>query len=80
MDTWAVLLADGKEYARALELERKVVEMQPAVPLFKLNFAKIQLKAGDKAAAKSTLEELAKLGDKIRENERAEVEQLLKTL
>jgi len=78
MDTWAVLLADGKEYERALELERKVIEMQPAVPLFKLNFAKIQLKAGDKVAAKATLQELSKLGDKIKEQ--AEAEQLLKTL
>lgn len=65
MDTLAVLLSDNNEHAKALEVQKKVVALQPDAPLFKLNLAKIQMKAGDKAGAKATLGELAKLGDKF---------------
>jgi tetratricopeptide (TPR) repeat protein len=78
MDTLATLLSDKNESAKALEMQKKVVALQPDAPLFKLNLAKIQLKAGDKAGAKVTLGELAKLGDKF--GGQAEVASLLKGL
>jgi putative PEP-CTERM system TPR-repeat lipoprotein len=78
MDTLATLLSDKNESAKALEMQKKVVALQPDAPLFKLNLAKIQLKAGDKAGAKVTLGELAKLGDKF--GGQAEVAALLKGL
>ena len=59
-------------------MQRKVIALQADVPLFKLNLAKIQIKAGDKAGAKVTLGELAKLGDKF--GGQAEVAGLLKGL
>jgi putative PEP-CTERM system TPR-repeat lipoprotein len=75
MDTLAGLLSDKNESAKALEMQKKVVALQPDAPLFKLNLAKIQIKAGDKAGAKVTLGELAKLGDKF--GGQAEVASLL---
>jgi predicted Zn-dependent protease len=78
MDTLAVLLSDKNEYAKALELQKKVVSLQPEAPLFKLNLARIQIKSGDKAGAKVTLSELAKLGDKF--GGQGEVASLLKGL
>jgi putative PEP-CTERM system TPR-repeat lipoprotein len=78
MDTLAVLLSDKNEHAKALEMQKKVVALQPEAPLFKLNLAKIQIKAGDKPGAKVTLSELAKLGDRF--GGQAEVASLLKHL
>jgi len=78
MDTLAVLLSDKNEHVKALELQKKVVALQPDAHLFKLNLAKIQIKAGDKAGAKVTLSELAKLGDRF--GGQAEVASLFKGL
>jgi putative PEP-CTERM system TPR-repeat lipoprotein len=78
MDTLAMLLSEKREHAKATELERKAVELQPGAPLFKLNLAKIQIRAGDKAGAKLSLDELTKLGDKF--NGQAEVERLRKEM
>ena len=78
MDTWAMLLSEKGEAARALELQKKVVALQPDAAMFKLNLAKIQIKAGDKTAAKATLDEIARLGSKY--GGQAEVEKLLKQL
>lgn len=78
MDTLAMLLSDKNEHAKALELQKKVVAMQPDAAVFKLNLAKIQIKSGDKVGAKATLDELAKLGDKF--GGQAEVEKLKKGL
>jgi putative PEP-CTERM system TPR-repeat lipoprotein len=65
MDTMAGILSDKNEHAKAVELQKKVVKLQPEAPLFKLNLAKIQIKAGDKSGAKAILDELEKLGDKF---------------
>lgn len=78
MDTLAGLLSDKGEHSRAVEIQKKVVILQPSAPLFQLNLAKIQIKAGDKASAKVTLSELAKLGEKF--GGQAEVTALLKGL
>ena len=78
MDTLAVLLSDKNEHARALELQKRVVALQPQVPLFKFNLARIHIKAGEKAQARPLLDELSALGDKF--NRQAEVDELKKGL
>jgi putative PEP-CTERM system TPR-repeat lipoprotein len=78
MDTLAMLLSAKGESARALDLQKKAVALQPNVPLFKLNLAKIQVAAGDKDAARGTLNELSALGDKFAGQ--PEVERLKKGL
>lgn len=64
MDTWAMLLSDKGQHAKAIELQTKVLLAEPANAGFKLNLAKIYLAAGDKKKARSELDELTKLGDK----------------
>ena len=78
MDTLAVLLSDKGDYAKALELQTKVLALQPQNPVFKLNLAKIHLKGSKKDLAKKELDDLAKLGDKF--GGQAEVAELLKGL
>jgi len=75
MDTLATLLSEKNEHARALALQKKVVELQPSTSVFKLNLAKIQIKAGDKEAARVLLKELSAQGDKF--SGQAEVQKLL---
>ncbi len=65
MDTWAMLLSDKGQHAKAIELQTKVLLAEPANAGFKLNLAKIYLASGDKAKARSELDALAKLGDKL---------------
>lgn len=65
MDTLAMLLSAKGENARALDLQKKAVAMQPNAPLFKLNLAKIHIQAGDTEAARALLTELAALGDQF---------------
>ena len=78
MDTLAVLLSEKGDYARASELQTKVVSLQPQNALFKLNLAKIHIKGGKKDLAKKELDELAKLGGKF--GGQAEVAALMKSL
>lgn len=78
MDTLAVLLSEKGEHARARELLEQALKLQPQAGVIRLNFAKVLIKAGDKAAARKELDELAKLGDKF--SAQAEVAQLLKGL
>jgi predicted Zn-dependent protease len=78
MDTLAMLLAEDNQTAKALALQKKAVGLAPNQPALRLSLAKLLIKAGDKAQAKSELLTLTQLGDKL--PERAEVEQLLKTL
>ena len=78
MDTEAMLLSDKGDYAKALELQNKVVALQPQNATFKLNLAKIHINGGKKDLARKELEELTKLGDKF--VAQAEVANLLKGL
>jgi len=72
------VLSDRNEHARALEIQKKVVAQRPAVAIYKLNLAKIMIKAGDKAGAKPLLDELTAMGDKF--GQQAEVAELRKGL
>ena len=78
MDTWAMLLSAANQHERALEMQKKVVQLQPQVLEFKLNLAKIQIKAGNKDAARALLDELGAAGDRF--SAQAEVDRLKKTL
>lgn len=78
MDTLAVLLSDKGDYAKALELQNKVMALQPQNALFRLNLARIHIKGGKKDLAKKELDELAKLGDKFAAQK--EVVELMKGL
>lgn len=81
MDTWAeILAAKGGEanLTRALSLQQKAVALAPQAANLRLNLAKLLIKAGKKAEARSELETLSKLGDTF--PAQAEVSQLLKTL
>jgi putative PEP-CTERM system TPR-repeat lipoprotein len=64
MDTLAMLLSEKGDHARAVSLELRAVELQPANANFRLNLAKIYLAAGEKSHAKAELDAVAKLGDK----------------
>ena len=78
MDTLATVLADSGQVGKALEIEKQAVALQPDYPQFRLNLAKLYIKAGDKANARIELDRLAKLGDKF--SRQAEVGELVKTL
>jgi cellulose synthase operon protein C len=78
MDTLATVLADAGQEKRALEIEKQAIALQPESHAFRLNLAKLYIKAGDKAQARIELDQLAKLGDKFRDQ--AEVGELLKAL
>ena len=78
MDTWAMLLSGASQHERAIELQKKVVQLQPQTLEFKLNLAKIQIKAGNKDAARALLDELSAAGDRFAAQ--AEVQQLRKAL
>lgn len=78
LDTWAMLLASQKSFPKAIETQKRALQLQPDVPLYKFNLAQIQIQAGDKAGAKVNLQALKQLGDKF--NRQAEVEKLLQTL
>ena len=78
IDTLAMLLSDKNDYAGAVEWQNKAIKLQPENPLFKLNIARIHIKAGKKDLARKELEDLTKLGAKL--PNQIEVESLLKTL
>ena len=59
-------------------LQKKVVQLQPQVLGYKLNLAKIYLKAGRKDAARPLVDELSAAGDKF--PGQAEVAELKKAL
>jgi cellulose synthase operon protein C len=78
LDTLAGLLAANQQGARALEIQRKAVQLKPDAPTLKMNLAKLQLQQGQKAAAKETLTGLKQLGGRF--DGQQEVDTLLKGL
>ncbi|MDP1902416.1 MAG: PEP-CTERM system TPR-repeat protein PrsT [Rubrivivax sp.] len=78
MDTLASALAAENLLPKAIEWQRKAIEKAPAAPEYRLSLAKLLIKSGDKTAARSELESLAKLGGRF--GAQAEVAALLKSL
>jgi len=77
-DTYATVLANEKQFDKAISQQRQLVADQPDQPNYKLNLAQILIQSGNKPAAKVELESLAKLGPKFQQQK--DVEALLKTL
>lgn len=75
LDTLAFALAQENSLAKAVEAAQGAVDLKPQDPYLRLSLAKLLLKAGDKAKAKTELEGIAKLGAKFRGQ--AEVQELL---
>jgi putative PEP-CTERM system TPR-repeat lipoprotein len=66
MDTLAYALAAEGKLARAVEVQKKALELAPpSAHGLRLNMARLYMQAGDKAAARDELDTLAKLGDKF---------------
>ncbi len=78
MDTLATALASEGKLPKAIDVQKSAIARSPNDPGLKLGLAKLLIKSGDKAYARSELEDLAKLGDKFKGQ--AEVASLLKTL
>ncbi len=78
MDTLATALSADKQTARALEVQKRAVELTPKDELLRLGLAKIALQAGEKSLAKQELLHLQKLGTAF--PAQAEVGQLLQGL
>ncbi|MFL6698561.1 MAG: XrtA/PEP-CTERM system TPR-repeat protein PrsT [Vitreoscilla sp.] len=78
MDTLASILGATGQVDKALVLQKKVVAMVPANNGFKLDLARLYVKAGNKTDARAELDELAALGKKF--PGQAEVVSLRKSL
>jgi len=62
MDTLALALMVDKQPAKALELQKRVVELRPTEPAYRLSLARMALEAGDKALARGEIDRLKALG------------------
>ena len=62
LDTLALAMAAENQLDKALTLQRQTLQRAPADPTLRLTMARLLLQSGDKAKARSELEELAKLG------------------
>lgn len=79
LDTLMLGLAAEKQWARAAEVQRKLISLVPGAPaLWRLNLAKLLLQAGDKSAAEVELKALQALGGKF--DRQADVDELMKKL
>jgi putative PEP-CTERM system TPR-repeat lipoprotein len=75
MDTLAHIHANKGNFDKAVDLQIKVLSIEPKNMAFKLNLAKIYIKGGKKDLAKKQLEELRSLGNSFPAHE--EVNSLL---
>lgn len=78
MDTLALALALDKQLPKALDLQKKAVEIAPGDMALRFNLAKIAVQAGDKTTARAELDKLAAMGSKL--PYQAEVGKLMKML
>ncbi|MCC6246864.1 MAG: tetratricopeptide repeat protein, partial [Rubrivivax sp.] len=76
MDTLATALAAEGEIKRAVDVQKRAVQIERNDPNLRLNLARLHLKAGEKPQARAELEDLSRLGDKFAAQ--AEVAELLK--
>jgi putative PEP-CTERM system TPR-repeat lipoprotein len=78
LDTLATALAAEKQYAKAIEVQKRAVAINPQDDMLKLGLARHFIANGEKPQARAELDALAKLGDKFAGQ--AEVASLLKSL
>jgi predicted Zn-dependent protease len=66
MDTLAMILAQSKkDLPRAIEIQRRTVELQPQNAAYRLSLARMYVDAGDKVLARKELDRLAELGNRF---------------
>lgn len=78
LDTLALALMAEKAPDKALEAQRRAVELRPTEPAFRLALARIALEAGDKTTARDELGRLQALGSSYPQQQ--EVQALLRKL
>ncbi len=78
MDTLAEILAEAGRMDKAIELQKRAVELVPGNAVHRLHLAKYYLAAGQNIPAREELRKLAALGDNF--NQQAEVKRLLANL
>lgn len=78
LDTLAFALASEKQFAKAIEVEKKALALAPEAHGLRLSLAKIYIQAGDKVAARAELDRLSKLDENF--SGKLEVSRLLATL
>lgn len=78
LDTLAMALAAENNTKQAIEIQKKALTFAPDNPVFRLRLAKLYIKAGDRASARSELVALSKLNERF--SLQAEVGELLKGL
>ena len=78
MDTLAEIHADAGRMNKALELQKRVVELAPSNAAHRLRLAKYYLASGQNIPAREELNKLIVLGDKF--NQQVEVKRLLAAL
>jgi len=76
MDTLATALSAEGDVKRALDVQKRAVQMDRNDPHLRLNLARLYLKSGEKPEARAELEDLSRLGDRFRAQ--SEVTELLK--
>jgi putative PEP-CTERM system TPR-repeat lipoprotein len=76
MDTLAACYAAEGRLQEAVDLQTKVVSMEPENPDYRLTLARLQIQAGDQSGARDNLSRLSKLGPEF--GRQGEVEALLK--
>ena len=64
-DTLAACLASTQQLPRAIEVQRRAVELEPRAPQYALQLARLYLKSGEKEKAISELEKLEQLGGRF---------------
>lgn len=65
LDTLATALAAEQQLPRAVEAQKKAVELAPDAPAYKLGLARLLLQSGDKVGARAELSALNALGAKF---------------
>ena len=78
LDTLATALASDNKIEKAIETQKRALDLDPQNPQLRLALARYYLKSGDKAYARAELETLVRLGDKF--GAQGEVSSLLKSL
>lgn len=62
LDTLALALAENSQIDKAIEMQKRALALKPEVPMLRLTYAKLLLRSGQQAVARTELETLAKLG------------------
>ena len=78
LDTMSFALAEDKQFAKAIEFSKQAADIAVDAPRYRLNLARLLIKAGDKKQAKAELTRLAGLGEKFANQD--EVASLLRDL